>query len=94
LHVNSVNPWVRRKILVDALAVYRVMLPMKTSAGPGSTAGQSTSYPPFYGKERVLHNGILFGAVEIPDGTTMPEIYARLKKFCSQAAVYEPTAAE
>jgi lipid-binding SYLF domain-containing protein len=45
----------------------------------------------FYGK-KVSPKEILFdGAVEVPDGTLMPEVYTKLERLCSGSGIYEPT---
>jgi lipid-binding SYLF domain-containing protein len=49
----------------------------------------------FYGR-KVSPKEILFedGLVEVPAGTLMPEVYAKLEKLCSGTSIYEPTPEE
>jgi len=48
----------------------------------------------FYGKKATPKEIIFEGAVEVPDGTLMGEVYGKLEKLCSGTSIYLPTEAE
>lgn len=48
----------------------------------------------FYGKKAKPSEILFEAAVEMPDGTLMPEVYAKLEKLCSGKGIYVPTEEE
>jgi hypothetical protein len=48
----------------------------------------------FYGKKASPKEILFEGAVKVPEGTLMNEVYDKLNKLCSGVSVYEPTADE
>ena len=48
----------------------------------------------FYGKEATPQEILFENAVEMPEGTLLPEVYSKLEKLCSGTDIYVPTPEE